>query len=255
MSSETSSQIDITVPRLARESDQVEAYFSLKNADKVNREARIPGLNLGFSTGEREIVIQQNRKMLFDYLQLDPEWIARGGQVHSSRVKTVTAGGLYPETDGLVTAVPGLTLAVQVADCAAVLLVDKTNGVVAAVHAGWRGALAGIVDHALRRMKDQGAVVAEVEVYISPCISEAHFEVGEEVAENFPDAFVNRDDYRKPHVNLKQYLVHQLTRQGITETRIEVDSGCTYSNPDQYYSYRREGKNSGRMFAFIKLNQ
>lgn len=252
MSSE-SVGLDFIVPRLAKTSEEVQAYFTLKNAANVNQDGRIPGLNIGLNTQDDARRIEQNRSQLFKHLGFKPGKIARGRQVHSNRVRVVDDGGLYPDTDGLVTTVPRLTLAIQVADCAAILIADKKNGVIAAVHAGWRGAASGIVENAFQSMDRQGADTGQMEVFISPCISERHFEVGEEVAEQFPDEVVDRNSYEKPHIDLKQFIQDQLIEQGVSSDAIELHPGCTYDQQKRFYSYRREGNESGRMFAFIQL--
>ncbi len=255
MSSDSTPDLQVIKPSMSAGSARIEAFFSLKNASLENETGRIPGLNLGFNTADSEEVIEHNRELLYEQLNLDADWIARGGQVHSTRVQVVTSGGLYPETDGLITRIPGLALGIQVADCAAVLLADEKHGVIGAFHAGWRGASGGIVDNAVATMLEEGAEAEEISVYISPCISEYHFEVGEEVAECFPAENVDRTSYEKPHVDLKGYLVEALSSHGIKQEHIEVDPGCTYAESDRFYSYRREGEQSGRMFGFIKIKE
>lgn len=170
--------------------------------------------------------------------------------MHGTRVQTVTEGGTYPKTDGFVTRVPGLCLCIRVADCAALLLWDPEAGVAAAAHAGWRGAAGGIVDETLKAMEREGAAPTRIRTFVSPCISAVRYEVGEEVAGQFPDAFVYREDYVKPHVDLRKFLRQQLADAGVRTGRIEVHPGCTWNDPE-YHSYRRDGESAGRMAALI----
>lgn len=244
-------QLDIIRPKLS--DPGVSVLFTLKNPSFMQEEAAIAGLNLGMTGEEEESVIRANRKNLFGALELDPEWVAFGNQVHSSRVRFVTQGGTYPETDGLVTTVPGLALAIQVADCAAVLLWDPEAKVIAGVHAGWRGAAGDIVPEALGEMRRQGAVPEQVKAFVSPCISQAHFEVGEEVAARFPEAFVDYESYRKPHVDLKGFIRRQLIEEGLKNDHIECHPGCTIEEKERFYSYRREREKSGRMLGVILI--
>lgn len=231
----------------------IQAWFTLKNSDYRQSEQQIPGLNLGFNTSQSKGQVAKNRLALLTSLNIDPEWTAYADQVHSNRVQFVTEGGTYPSTDGLVTTIPGLTLAIQVADCAAVLLWDGVNKVIGALHAGWRGVVSDIVPLGIQKMKDKGAEPSKIESFISPCISQANFEVGLEVAEQFPDRFVNYFEFKKPHVDLKGFIKHQLLKQGISEDQIELRNECTIEESGKFYSYRREGDKSGRMLAMIKI--
>ncbi len=167
----------------------------------------------------------------------------------------VSEGGTYPSTDGLVTKIPGLTLAIQVADCAAVLLWDATNNVIAALHVGWRGAAGNIVLRGIEEVVRQGGEAKHLKAFVSPCISQKNFEVGIEVAEQFPDRVVNYTDFEKPHVDLKAFINNQLRSAGISEQNIEIRPECTIDDADQFYSFRREGKNSGRMMALISIQE
>lgn len=233
----------------------IQSWFSLKNAERIHPEREIAGLNLGLNTNELPEVVQQNRAMLANQISVSPEQLVFARQVHGTEIKEVETGGLYTDVDGFITSVPDLALCIQVADCAAILIGDAESGLIAAVHAGWRGAAGGIVHKAITMMSERGASPSRMEVFISPCIGVQNFEVGEEVATQFPEAFVDRDNYEKPHVNLKAFLCNQLRSEGIDEQAIECDPGCTIDGHNKYYSYRREGPKSGRMMGIIKLNR
>lgn len=245
----------IITPRIIQEDKNINAWFTLKNQAFQRPGQDIAGLNLGFNTPEKKELVAQNRLALLNSLNIDDDWVAYADQVHSNRVQFVTGGGTYPSTDGLVTKVPGLTLAIQVADCAAVLLWDAKNNVIAALHAGWRGAVGEIVPAGIQEMKAQGADSANIKAFISPCISLKNFEVGSEVAEQFPDRFVNYTDYEKPHIDLKNFIKHQLLAEDIPGNQIEIREDCTVSDVDKFYSYRREGNQSGRMLALIQISE
>lgn len=246
-------EFSLVTPKLLEEEENVSAWFTLKNRSYGKGEYAIPGLNLGFNTSEKREVIAKNRLDLLSSLQLDSERVAYADQVHSNRVRFVTEGGTYPSTDGLVTRVPGLTLGIQVADCAAVLLWDTSNMVVGALHAGWRGAAGDIVSKGLQKMVEHGGNPQKMKAFISPCISVENFEVGREVAEQFPDAFVDYEHYQKPHVNLKAFIRHQLEEGGVPNSKVEISRECTIDGEEDYYSYRREGEESGRMLALIQI--
>lgn len=246
------SRIEYISPELLN-SDVVSGYFTLRNHHTFNPEAEIAGLNLGLNTNETKEVIMQNREQLFNQLGIAAHEIALGIQVHKTDVAYVEKGGIYPDTDALVTDVPGLALGIQVADCAAILLADERNKVIGAAHAGWRGAARGIVSTSISRMQAQGAQPGLIKAYISPCISLQKFEVGEETAACFPSEFVDYASYQKPHVDLKRFIEYELLKAGVLEQHIETDAGCTVSE-DRFYSYRRQKDRSGRMLGIIKLN-
>lgn len=231
------------------------AWFTLKNAGAYKSGAAIPGLNLGFSSLAQASELKQNLEILAEAIETEPADIAWLKQVHGREIAVVASGGFAGEYDGLITRAPGLALAIQVADCAAVLLFEKQQKIIAAVHAGWRGAAAGIVPEVLTKIAAEGGKPENILAFISPCISAEKFEIGHEVAEQFPDEFVDYISFAKPHLDLKGFLMHQLTGQGVLKANIERSLGCTVSDAESYYSYRREKEASGRMMAVIKLTE
>lgn len=248
-------EFSLLTPNLVSEEAKVRVWFTLKNQQYKRPAQQIPGLNLGYNTSEKKEEVAENRLLLSDSLNLDSDWIAYADQVHGTRVRSVTGGGTYPETDGLITRVPGLTLAIQVADCAAVLLWDPQNRVIGALHAGWRGASGEIVTLGVEKMIAEGADLGNIKAYVSPCISKKNFEVGHEVAEQFRDEFVDYNSFSKPHVDLKDVLKNQLISNKINAANIEINDKCTVADEDQFYSFRREGKKSGRMLALIQIQE
>jgi polyphenol oxidase len=181
-------------------------------------------------------------------------------QVHGAAVHVVRAGedarpgGRDVKADAIVTDDPRRVVAVRVADCAPVLMSSGDGRVVAAVHAGWRGVVAGVAPAAVAAMRGLGA--AGIVAAVGPCIECAAFEVGEEVAAEFDRVFgagagvVDRSGV-KPHVDLKRALRVQLERAGVDPALIEVLPGCTVSEPARFYSHRRDRERTGRMAAVI----
>ncbi len=246
-------KLSLIEPKLAKSDEGVRAWFTLKNQQFSLGKNEIPGLNLAFNTSEKKEIIAQNRLVLLESLKIDPDWVAYADQVHSNRVQVVTQGGTYPSTDGLITQIPGLTLAIQVADCAAVLLWDSANKIIAALHAGWRGAVGDIVPKGIEMMIEQGADPSEIKAFVSPCLSLNNFEVGQEVAEQFPGRFVDYESFAKPHVDLKDFLRYQMEGAGILASNIEIRDECTIEQAEDFYSFRREGEKSGRMMGLIQI--
>lgn len=175
--------------------------------------------------------------------------VASVGQVHEARIAVVREPGHVDAHDGLVSDQAGLLLSVVAADCGIVLLADAEAGIVGACHSGWRGTVAGIVGATVEAMAALGADPARIEAYIGPCISTDAFEVGEEVAAQFPASeVVRKPEWPRPHVDLQAALRRQLAAAGVTS--IEADASCTVGDP-RFYSYRGEGGTKGRMLGFI----
>ena len=164
-----------------------------------------------------------------------------------------------PRADALATDKPGLLVMVRVADCVPMLLASKDGRVVSAVHAGWRGIIAGVVTEAVRDVKDLGGGLdtSDIVAAIGPCISEKHFEVGPEVVEAFDGAglskVVNREGYDKPHINLSEAVALQLKSVGLTGAQIDRTACCTFSHADEFFSHRRDNGRTGRQAALIAV--
>lgn len=240
-------------PDLFKTDARITAGITYAGRDHINSRGEIPGLNLGDNTNASAAEIEKNFKQLADALKCAPNEIALAEQVHGSEVEIVDESGFYENVDGLVTSQTDLTIAIKVADCAAILLTDSSSGIIGAVHAGWRGAAENILPKALEKLQGAVANLQNTSAYISPCISLKNFEVGEEVAEQFDPKFINRDIGPKPHLDLKSFLKHQLLTAGIEDERIEADPRCTVEDQN-FYSYRRERDKAGRMLAFIKCS-
>lgn len=198
--------------------------------------------------------IKINRETVSNFLAIPDIRLCMCKQVHGTNIATVDDHGIIDAADGLITTTPGLAIGVLVADCAALLFSDHINGVIAAVHAGWRGASEGIVSTAVETFIKAGSDLHNTNVYVSPCISQSSFEVGEEVASRFPDLFVDRSQ-KKPHIDLQGFIQYELVTSGIHARNISIDTSCTFRSPDKLHSHRRDGLMSGRMMAVAVLEQ
>lgn len=179
-----------------------------------------------------------------------------GAGVHVVRrglaARVMTADGSRDvKADAIVTDDPGRVVAVRVADCAPVLIASADGRVVAAVHAGWRGVVAGVVPAAIAAMKELGA--QELSAAVGPCIGAEHFEVGPEVTAEFVRVFgagapvrPGRED--RSYVDLKEAIRVQLSAAGVA--RIDVSEKCT-SRDAEFFSHRREKGITGRMAGVI----
>lgn len=216
------------------------------------------GFNICHYTGDSVSHIIDCRRRLAEAVGVDVDRIIVPRQTHSVKVAVVSSlpvdDTALEGVDGIVSILNKVVIGVSTADCVPVILVDETTGVVAALHAGWRGAVGGIVREGVGRMKELGAVPERTMAYIGPSICVDCFEVGEEVAEKFPDECVVRyDDGRRPHVDLPRYVVLMLEQEGVQSCNIKsfTKNICTRCHPDQYFSARALGVESGRNYTFV----
>lgn len=237
-------------PSLLNSIPGITAGISYAKRGVFNCSGAIAGLNFGENTGVPFLEVQKNLEILNHETEHNGQ-IAIAEQVHGRDVSIINKSGYYPGIDGIITSESDLMIGIKIADCAALLFSDPSSGIIAAVHAGWRGAAAGIVPHTLQKLKQLGAEFKNISVYISPCISLQNFEIGEEVADQFPPQFIDRSIGSKPHLNLKHFLVKQLEDADIQSNNIKADSRCTIDD-SSFYSFRRERDKAGRMLAFIK---
>ena len=173
-------------------------------------------------------------------------------QIHSARVLTVT--GPCPDAcaDALVTKTPGVNLAIKTGDCVPVLFADPKNHIIGAAHAGWRGALAGVVETTLLAMVRLGADIEEVVAAIGPCIHKEHYQVSPDFQAQFSadvqGFFSTFPDGR--HFDLPSYVAHRLKEAGVKA--VDVLPIDTYTDR-RFYSYRAQPQEKGRQLSCICL--
>ncbi len=217
--------------------------------------APFASLNLGLNTADNPAHVEINRTRFFQSFGIAPDRVASSHQVHGDEVLIATGPGRYSGYDALVTNERDLYLTVTVADCTPILLFDPVQKAVGAVHAGWRGTAADIALKTLRTMQEAfGTRPADCLAYIGTCIDECSFEVGPEVAEAFTEEHRRFDAAKNRfYVDLKAANRAQLIAGGLPEARIEVSPFSTVLHNAEYFSYRLEGGQTGRMLALIGL--
>ena len=221
-------------------------------------------LNCALASGDDPDRVTENRRRACLALGLAVPRLAIVRPVHSARAiraSNVFPVGEAPEADAIVTSVPGLALGILTADCAPVLLCDPHAGVIGAAHAGWRGAVSGVLEAAVEAMAELGADPARTVAAIGPCLSQASFEVGPDLVEAVMDAspwadhlFVEGREDRK-HFDLKAYLMARLMRLGLSH--LDALSDDTLTEPGLYFSHRgsisRREPKTGRNLSAITL--
>ena len=216
-------------------------------------------LNCGYGSADSPANVAENRARAAGRFGLPAERLLTLHQIHSTQVLTVDESNLWrspgaPKADALVTDKPGIALGVLSADCAPVLLADTEKRVVGAAHAGWRGALAGVVEAAVAAMEKLGARRDYIHAAVGPCIAHQSYEVGPE----FPAPFTAQDPAnagffiparRAGHhmFDLPGYLLRRLRLLGVAAA--EFSGHDTLSNQDQFFSFRHNTLNGERDYG------
>lgn len=213
-------------------------------------------LNLGKSTDDDPSAIEENRRRFFAAFGAVPNQLAFAGQIHGAEIWQAEATGFAGiGYDALITNQSGIFVGITIADCAPILIFDPENKAVAAIHAGWRGTAAEIAHKTLSKMSQAyGTRPENCLAYVGVCIDVGHFEVGDEVAVQFADAFKHFDEGRgKFCLDLKKANTAQLINCGVPASQIEVSPYSTAIHRDDYFSHRLDGGTTGRMLAVIGL--
>lgn len=204
-------------------------------------------LNCGAGSKDDRGNVADNRSRLAARLGISPQSFVTPYQIHSADVVVAEepwARGKAPKADGVVTIRPDLAIAISTADCVPVLFADSQTKVIGAAHAGWRGALSGVLEATIEQMERLGAHRRQICAAIGPAISQTAYEVGEEFEANFlkensADAcfFSRESEDSRPHFDLTGYVASRL--QGAGVNTIENLKICTYEDETRFFSYRR----------------
>lgn len=221
------------------------------------------GLNTGPGSDDNPDHVAENRRRVAASMGVSLERLVTVHQVHSPDVVVVTEpfGAPRPRADGMVTNRPGLALGVLTADCGPILYADAEAGVIGAAHAGWQGALTGVLESTVEVMETLGARRDRIIAVLGPSISQASYEVGPEYVERFVAADPRNDVYFAPaeksgHAmfDLQRYTIDRLGRAGVRAGSLDR---CTYAEEDLFYSNRRRNHRGepdyGRQISVIVL--
>jgi len=202
-------------------------------------------LNAGTGSDDDPEAVRENRRRIADAMDVAPTHLIGVHQVHSPTAVFVDAPwiGDRPQADALVTKTPGLALSILTADCAPILLCDSHNGVIGAAHAGWKGALGGVIQSTVDLMCAHGADPTRISAAIGPCIHQASYEVGAEFQAQFVSAKPDYADYFSPgaagkfQFDLPRFCVARLNAAGVQG--VEVAPHDTYADEAHLFSHRR----------------
>ncbi len=222
-------------------------------------------LNCGRGSSDQRECVEENRARVADRLGIAPRFLIGPSQFHSRLAVIADApwsAEQAPKADAVVSTRRGLAISVLTADCAPVLMADAKAGVIAAAHAGWKGAKAGILENVIEAMESLGARASRIAAAIGPAISQAAYEVGPDFRKAFlADAADNAKYFRqtlaqaRPHFDLLAFIKDKLLRRGVGQ--IEDFAICTYANESILFSYRRaihrDERDYGRQISAILL--
>nr|WP_246665311.1 peptidoglycan editing factor PgeF [Rhizobium tropici] len=203
------------------------------------------GLNVGLGSNDDRDHVQENRRRVAGWFGLPLDQLATVHQVHSPDVVTIGAqyDGSRPQADAMVTATPGVALGVLAADCGPILFADPENRVIGAAHAGWKGALTGVLENTIDAMEALGARREAIIACLGPSISQSSYEVGPEFVERFLAHDLGYARYFAPSqrdghamFDLPSLTVDRLRKAGVTAESLNL---CTYPDSERFFSYRR----------------
>jgi YfiH family protein len=254
--------VALTSPLLAAQPGVRHAFFTRQGGVS---EGVYTSFNQGLGSKDQPGHVLQNRRRAARHLGVEARALLTAYQIHSAHALTVGrpwALGQPPEGDAIATATPGLACGALAADCAPILIADADAGVVAAVHAGWKGALGGVIASAVEAMGALGAAPARMTAAIGPCIGPQSYEVGLEFLERFVAGAPGAERFFQPGAaddkrlfDLPAFVLERLDQAGVGQSEwIGLD---TYPDADRFYSNRRalhRGEaDYGRLLSAIML--
>tara|TARA_B100001540_G_scaffold145965_1_gene129487 strand:- start:3757 stop:4326 length:570 start_codon:yes stop_codon:yes gene_type:complete len=182
-------------------------------------------------------------------VNLDSDRLVTINQIHSSEILIANSPGVYDFADGIINKGGSLVCSIKVADCLPIFFVNNMSKTIGLVHAGWRGISSGIIGKFVKSIEVCNENITDFHVLIGPSIQRCCFEIRDDVLDSFDAKFYNPIKKNKYRVDLQAWTVYQLIKLGFSEEKINKINKCTFCLDDLYYSYRRDGSNSGRMYA------
>lgn len=219
------------------------------------------GFNACHYTGDDMAHVRACRKQLCGMLGVEYENLIIPRQTHSLNVAVIRELPVSVENienvDALVSTLPNVALAINTADCVPIVLVDEKAHVIAVVHSGWKGTVGRIAALTVEKMIECGANAQHIKAVMGPCICGDCFEVGPEVIEQFEkngfdnDQVILRNFGERHHIDLPQACRQSLLEVGVCDENISVSKVCSRCNPQEFFSARRLGINSGRTLTVV----
>ena len=220
------------------------------------------GLNCGNGSTDQADIVRINRARVAEAMGVEAEALHTVRQIHSAKVAVIETDSPVTDADAMVTATPGLAIGILTADCMPILMADTQAGVVAATHAGWKGALGGIIENTVAAMERLGADRGRISASIGPAISQSCYEVGPEMLDDFlmeddqAHRFFAQGQGDRLHFDLPGFGLRALRTAGVAAA--EWTRHCTYRDADRFFSYRRathaHEADYGRLISCIRVD-
>ncbi len=227
-------------------------------------------LNLGLHVGDRKIDVIKNRDLLFETAGINRKSVVVAEQIHGSRIAVVDKNnsgcGYFSHSsalsgfDGMITKEKNTPLFAFFADCVPIILFDDKNHIAGIAHAGWKGTIGKIAAEIVgQAVKEFSSKLEDINIIIGPSISIKNYEIDKKMADLFLQEFDNSDNFiiksdNSYYLDLKKVNRKILLNSGIKNENIFVENKyCTFEDEDLFYSYRRDGKSTGRMAAVIEI--
>lgn len=236
----------------------LKSYLSLVHAfsTRIGGFSNSPyqSMNLGLTCGDDPRIVQKNRDKYFNYLDVPQDQLVFPVQIHSDNIQIVETPGIVNNCDALITQTTDLFLTIQTADCFPLFVFDPQTRTIAIIHSGWKGTAVNIAGKTIQKMKTEfGIDPSNIFVAIGPGVQTQNFQVDEPVYKQFESKYFISDGPGHYKMDLQQVIFDQLIETGLSEQKIERYTECTYEKHELYYSYRRDGQNSGRMMGIIGI--
>ncbi len=221
----------------------------------------LSSLNLGYTVQDKTLNVTQNIELLAKSLQIEKSQFVFPKQTHSSNIGIVkSTKDVFPDTDALITNIPGIFISARTADCVPILIYDPVQKAISAIHSGWKGTAQRISQKTIALMqKEFGTNPADLMAGIGPSIGPEVYEVGTDVVDEFKRHFYQNHlftptaDSIKFLLNLWEANKQILLESGVPDNQIEIAEMCTYTNADLFFSARRDKGKTGRLATGIML--
>lgn len=209
-------------------------------------------LRAAFSLKSISVKGLEGRRSFAKKAGFDPKKLVIPKQTHSTNVSFAKYVNSIENCDGVFTDEKDIVCSIQVADCMPIYFAHCSKNVYGLVHAGWRGLVYGILESTSQLIFENGYKLHDFEIFIGPSIQKCCFEIRDDIVKNFKAEFVTSiQENGKYNVDLQYQARREMIQMGFKKKQIKVSTECTYCSQEKYHSFRRDGKDSGRMIGLI----
>tara|TARA_Y100001934_G_C12332627_1_gene765947 strand:- start:1150 stop:1836 length:687 start_codon:yes stop_codon:yes gene_type:complete len=212
---------------------------------------RNPNIQAFFSLSSLEIAEKYERRRFAEKVGFKNKKLIIPNQIHSNQVNFCYKSGNVKDCDGVFSNNPNNICSLQVADCLPIFFAHHEQEIFGIVHVGWRGLVKGILDQCAKLLFNKKYHLSKFDIIIGPSIQRCCFEVKDDIIDKFDSVYVSPHDKGKYNVDLQSHALDNLFKAGFKVKNVHLIKDCTFCNNKKYHSYRRDGKNAGRMIGLI----